>query len=50
MARRVYWLNPEPRERWDTGDSIMAEYEEYCHAVQECRNLKQLADFVYHRA
>jgi uncharacterized protein len=50
MARRVYWLNPEPRERWDTGDSIMAEYEEYCHAVQECRNLKQLADFVYRRA
>ena len=25
-ARHVYWLNPEPRGYWDTGDSIMAEY------------------------
>lgn len=49
-ARRVYWLDPEPVERWDTGDSIIGMYEEHCHAVQECRNLKQLADFVYRRA
>ena len=49
-ARKVYWLNPEPIERWDSGDSIMSEYEAYCHGVHECRNLKQLADFVYRRA
>lgn len=49
-ARRVYWLDPEPVQRWDTGDSIIGIYEEHCHAVQEVRNLKQLADFVYRRA
>ena len=25
-ARHVYWLNPEPRSYWDTGDSIIGEY------------------------
>jgi uncharacterized protein with von Willebrand factor type A (vWA) domain len=49
-ARRVYWLNPEPIERWDSGDSIMSEYQTHCHGAHECRNLKQLADFVYRRA
>ena len=49
-ARKVYWLNPEAADRWDTGDSIIGSYEPYCDAVTECRNLKQLADFVYRRA
>lgn len=46
-ARKVYWLNPEPSERWNTGDSVIAEYGRYCDLVRECRNLKQLAEFVY---
>ncbi|MHB8896198.1 MAG: vWA domain-containing protein [Candidatus Geothermincolia bacterium] len=50
QARKVFWLNPEPRDRWDTGDSIIGSYEGHCAAVTECRNLKQLADFVYRRA
>jgi len=45
-ARHVYWLNPEPRGYWDTGDSIMAEYTPYCDGVYECRNLRQLERFV----
>lgn len=49
-ARKVFWLNPEPRDRWDTGDSIIGAYEGHCNEVTECRNLKQLADFVYYRA
>lgn len=49
-TRRVYWLNPEPRTRWDTGDSIMSRYQDHCHSVHECRNLKQLAEFVYRRS
>lgn len=49
-SRGVYWLNPEPRDRWDTGDSVIGLYEEHCREVRECRNLKQLADFVYRRA
>jgi uncharacterized protein with von Willebrand factor type A (vWA) domain len=44
-ARRVYWLNPEPRARWDTTDSVMASYAPYCDGVFEARNLRQLAEF-----
>ena len=40
--RHVYWLNPEPRGYWDTGDSIVSEYGAYCDGVYECRNLRQL--------
>ena len=45
-ARHVYWLNPEPRSYWDTGDSILSEYAQYCDRVSECRNLRQLEHFV----
>jgi uncharacterized protein with von Willebrand factor type A (vWA) domain len=42
-ARRLYWLNPEPRTEWDTTDSIMAAYAPWCDRVFEVRNLRQLA-------
>jgi len=45
-ARHVYWLNPEPRSYWDTGDSIVGEYANHCDGVFECRNLRQLEKFV----
>jgi uncharacterized protein len=45
-ARHLYWLNPEPRSYWDTGDSIMREYTTFCDGVFECRNLRQLERFV----
>jgi len=45
-ARRVSWLNPEPRAYWDTGDSIVGEYASHCDEVVECRNLRQLERFV----
>lgn len=45
-ARHVYWLNPEPRAYWDTGDSIVSEYGAHCDGVFECRNLRQLEKFV----
>jgi uncharacterized protein with von Willebrand factor type A (vWA) domain len=45
-ARHVYWLNPEPRSYWDTGDSIVGEYGIHCDGVFECRNLRQLEKFV----
>jgi uncharacterized protein len=47
-ARHLYWLNPEPRSYWDTGDSIMREYTTFCDGVFECRNLRQLEKFVDH--
>lgn len=40
-ARRVYWLNPEPRSRWGTEDSLMEEYEPWCTTVHEVRTLAQ---------
>ncbi|MDQ3680585.1 MAG: VWA domain-containing protein [Actinomycetota bacterium] len=48
VARRVYWLNPEPRPYWDTGDSVVDQYAVHCDGTFECRNLKQLARFVDH--
>ncbi|MDP6480359.1 MAG: VWA domain-containing protein [Acidimicrobiales bacterium] len=45
-ARRVYWLNPEPRAYWDTGDSIVGEYSTHCEGTFEVRNLRQLEAFV----
>ncbi len=45
-ARFVYWLDPEPRSYWDTGDSIIGEYGAHCDGVFECRNLRQLERFV----
>ena len=45
-ARHVYWLNPEPKSYWDTGDSILSEYALHCDGVFECRNLRQLEKFV----
>ena len=45
-ARHVYWLNPEPRSYWDTGDSIVGEYGIHSDGAFECRNLRQLETFV----
>ena len=45
-ARHVYWLNPEPRSYWNTGDSIVGDYGNHTDGVYECRNLRQLEAFV----
>lgn len=45
-ARHLYWLNPEPANTWDSGDSIISEYGKFCDEVVECRNLRQLKEFV----
>ncbi|HEX2038946.1 MAG TPA: VWA domain-containing protein [Acidimicrobiales bacterium] len=36
-ARHVYWLNPEPRSYWDTGDSIVSEYGTRTRRRSGCR-------------
>ncbi|MEX2504340.1 MAG: VWA domain-containing protein [Egicoccus sp.] len=46
LARRVYWLNPEPIRFWDTGDSISSSYARFVEDMVEVRNLRQLASFV----
>ena len=45
-AKQVFWLNPEPGSYWDTGDSIVSEYAQYCDGLFEVRNLRQLETFV----
>ncbi|WP_329089994.1 VWA domain-containing protein [Actinomadura citrea] len=44
-ARHAYWLNPEPRAQWDTGDSAASRYGGLL-PMYECRNLTQLAAFI----
>ncbi|HXA62726.1 MAG TPA: VWA domain-containing protein [Streptosporangiaceae bacterium] len=44
-ARHAYWLNPEPRRDWDTGDSAASAYDAVV-PMFECRNLTQLLEFV----
>lgn len=41
-AKKVIWLNPEPRERWNTGDSVMSQYTPACDIVLGCGNLHEL--------
>ena len=45
-AEAIYWLNPEPRAYWNTGDSLMARMGAWCAEVYEVRNLRQLERFV----
>ena len=49
IARRagsVYWLNPERRAQWDTGDSMMSAYEPHCTAAVTCQTLNDLRGFI----
>jgi len=44
-SRHAYWLNPEPRAYWGSGDSATPQYSEVVEMV-EVRNAVQLEDFV----
>lgn len=46
VARRLYWLNPEPRAEWDTDDSTIGAYERRCSRVFEVATLRQLENCV----
>jgi hypothetical protein len=41
-VQRIVWLVPEPRVRWDTGDSVLRLYASVCEAVLECVDLGAL--------
>lgn len=41
-ARRVIFLNPEPRSRWNTGDSVMRTYASACERTLVCASLRDL--------
>ncbi|CAL9284447.1 vWA domain-containing protein [Streptomyces sp. SudanB182_2057] len=44
-ARRVHWLNPEPRDRWGTGDSAAPAYAGLVE-MHECRTARQLGALI----
>ncbi|MFC4122559.1 vWA domain-containing protein [Nonomuraea zeae] len=44
-ARHAYWLNPEPKQQWDTGDSVASDYGAVV-PMSECRNVAQLTAFI----
>ena len=49
IARRagsVHWLNPEPRNLWNGGDSKMSSYEPICTDAVSCRTLNDLRRFI----
>ena len=46
QVEAVYWLNPEPKAYWNSGDSVMGRYAAFCTEVFEVRNLRQLEEFV----
>jgi hypothetical protein len=41
-AKRVIWLNPEPRMSWTVGDAEMKKYAPACHQVEVCNSLVHL--------
>jgi uncharacterized protein with von Willebrand factor type A (vWA) domain len=45
-ARRVIWLNPEPRSFWNMGDSEMQRLGAACDRVESCRSLRHLERIV----
>jgi len=45
QARHAYWLNPEPRQYWASGDSASSAYGDVLPMI-ECRNVAQLQEFV----
>lgn len=42
-SRRLYWLNPEPRDQWDLQDSRASEYAAHCTNCFEVSTIRQLA-------
>jgi uncharacterized protein with von Willebrand factor type A (vWA) domain len=41
-AKRIIWLNPEPRMSWTVGDAEMKKYAPCCHQVEVCNSLMHL--------
>jgi uncharacterized protein with von Willebrand factor type A (vWA) domain len=41
-AKRVIWLNPEPKSSWTVGDAEMKKYAPACHQAEVCNSLTHL--------
>lgn len=47
-CRAVVWINPEPENRWDTGDSVIARYAPHCNSVLHASNGAELRSALEH--
>lgn len=47
-VKKIVWLNPEPKTRWNSEDSLADTYLPYCDLMAECRNLDQLESAILH--
>ncbi len=45
-SKHLFWLNPEPHAYWNSGDSVISRYAEYCDGVYEVRSLRHLERFI----
>jgi uncharacterized protein with von Willebrand factor type A (vWA) domain len=45
-VKELHWLNPEPKNSWDYGDSMMGKYKNYCDSVHPIHSVKDLAAFI----
>ena len=43
---KIYWMNPEKKKYWNTGDSQIRKFEKISYMTSEVRNYNQLRDFV----
>jgi uncharacterized protein len=44
-VKQVFWLNPEPPDRWGDGDSLMGLYATHCLRVDTCTRLQDIERF-----
>ena len=41
-VKQVWWLNPESRSRWNSGDAVMDRYLPHCRLARQCATLNDL--------
>lgn len=41
-VKQVWWLNPESRSRWNSGDALMDRYLPHCRLARQCATLNDL--------
>ena len=44
--KKIFWINPEQKKYWNTGDSQMKKFQEINFKTSEVRNYKQLKSFI----
>lgn len=44
-VKQVFWLNPEARDSWSEGDSVMLRYKPFCFRVDTCNRIDHMERF-----